>query len=674
MNIIQTTTAMSLLYECINGIIQGGILDGDGGLEEKNEIASLCVGKLRGMVVTESDPNLKYVALLAFNRIVVSHPVLVSAHQGVIMDCLEDPDISIRLRALDLTARMVTSDTLQSVVNRLVNQLFTARSITNGIRAAGSFETDTRTNTEDIESQKGSDAHKTSTSLPDDYRIEVIHRILDICSNNNYSELPDFEWCEESETHGNCVAFRIGSELRNVAVRVRGVRMEATRAAESLVLVENKHGLSFVISNRSNDILGPLAWVVGEFAEHLAFPSQTLGALIDMSNMSLSARTLSLYIQAVPKVLAKLIGGSGGVWDALKISEISLLLARIIDFLDGLAAHPDLDVQERAIEFLEVMRLAADAVHSGTHELGQAPFLLSSMVPSLFHGLELNPVAVNAQKKVPFPEKLCLAQEFNNDLYGVFSNRVNWLPEPIPTNDLEYGNTTLKRREERKERNRDDPFYIGIEDESSGTSTPFHQALNASNGSVLDIDSIPIIDLKFNDEGSHHTSSRVPRENRQPGSRPKKYEIATDEMIGPEDTLHLDINDEPSKTRRSLLQVDSSGLEHLSLEGMGDSSTDPTVSIKTAGHDAEMAMAVQKVEKLRLEMQRASERVRPNGIPAEGTLVKKKRKVKRPARIGAPEARPLTPKDELLADDPQKELIPPTTPKKKKAKRKSNSG
>jgi AP-3 complex subunit delta-1 len=51
---------MSLLYECINGIIQGGILDGDGGLEEKNEIASLCVGKLRGMIVTESDPNRKF--------------------------------------------------------------------------------------------------------------------------------------------------------------------------------------------------------------------------------------------------------------------------------------------------------------------------------------------------------------------------------------------------------------------------------------------------------------------------------------------------------------------------------------------------------------------------------------------------------------------------------------
>lgn len=48
---------MSLLYECINGIIQGGILgesDDDTGREE---IASLCVTKLRGMIMVDGDPN-----------------------------------------------------------------------------------------------------------------------------------------------------------------------------------------------------------------------------------------------------------------------------------------------------------------------------------------------------------------------------------------------------------------------------------------------------------------------------------------------------------------------------------------------------------------------------------------------------------------------------------------
>lgn len=50
---------MSLLYECINGIIQGGILDGDDALQERDEVATLCVSKLRGMIVIDSDPNRK---------------------------------------------------------------------------------------------------------------------------------------------------------------------------------------------------------------------------------------------------------------------------------------------------------------------------------------------------------------------------------------------------------------------------------------------------------------------------------------------------------------------------------------------------------------------------------------------------------------------------------------
>lgn len=50
---------MSLLYECINGIIQGGILEGTDDAHEGEEVATICVGKLRGMIASEGDPNRK---------------------------------------------------------------------------------------------------------------------------------------------------------------------------------------------------------------------------------------------------------------------------------------------------------------------------------------------------------------------------------------------------------------------------------------------------------------------------------------------------------------------------------------------------------------------------------------------------------------------------------------
>jgi hypothetical protein len=50
---------MSLLYECINGIIVGGILEAVEGTAEGEEIARLCIGKLRGMMKIEGDANCK---------------------------------------------------------------------------------------------------------------------------------------------------------------------------------------------------------------------------------------------------------------------------------------------------------------------------------------------------------------------------------------------------------------------------------------------------------------------------------------------------------------------------------------------------------------------------------------------------------------------------------------
>lgn len=50
---------MSLLYECINGIIQGGILGNADDAYGTDEIATLCVNKLRGMVMIDGDPNCK---------------------------------------------------------------------------------------------------------------------------------------------------------------------------------------------------------------------------------------------------------------------------------------------------------------------------------------------------------------------------------------------------------------------------------------------------------------------------------------------------------------------------------------------------------------------------------------------------------------------------------------
>jgi AP-3 complex subunit delta-1 len=80
--------------------------------------------------------------------------------------------------------------------------------------------------------------------------------------------------------------------------------------------------------------------------------------------------------------------------------------------------------------------------------------------------------------------------------------------------------------------------------------------------------------------------------------------------------------------------VDSSSIGTFSLEGQGNNILGFDHE-RQQREDAEMAKAMQEVERLRLEMQRASERIQAaQGVPPEGTLVKKKVKKKTKPVLG----------------------------------------
>lgn len=51
--------------------------------------------------------TVKYLGLLAMSKILKTHPKSVQSHKDLILQCLDDKDESIRLRALDLLYGMV---------------------------------------------------------------------------------------------------------------------------------------------------------------------------------------------------------------------------------------------------------------------------------------------------------------------------------------------------------------------------------------------------------------------------------------------------------------------------------------------------------------------------------------------------------------------------------------
>ena len=65
---------------------------------------AVCPGKTRFILTYFT---VKYLGLLAMSRILKSHPKSVQAHKDLVLQCLDDKDESIRLRALDLLYGMV---------------------------------------------------------------------------------------------------------------------------------------------------------------------------------------------------------------------------------------------------------------------------------------------------------------------------------------------------------------------------------------------------------------------------------------------------------------------------------------------------------------------------------------------------------------------------------------
>ncbi|KAL1591448.1 AP-3 complex subunit delta [Paraconiothyrium brasiliense] len=751
--IIRETSAMSLLYECISGIIQGGILEAVEGTTEGEEVARLCVGKLRGMMVIEGDANLKYVALLAFEKIVQSHPYLVSQQQDVILECIDDPDISIRMRALDLVVGMVNSENLTAIVGRLMRQLRNAPVASSADNPANDRARATGVTpyaeSDDSDAEESLRQHEQRSDqpppLPEDYRTNVIRRILDMCSRDTYSNITDFEWYidvlvqlvrvspatkstasgEESDLdQSDDVGRGIGRELQNVAIRVKSVRPEAVDAAQSLIFVDLRDQMFPSSGNGGQGVLEYAGWLVGEFASYLTKVEPVLSSLLHPTSLQLSSKTLAVYLQAFPKVFAKLASNEQVSWTPERKTLMSLLMARIIHFLEPLSTHPDLEVQERAVEYLELMRLASEAA-SGTEtgidhgEFTEPPLLLTQAIPALFSGAELNPVAPGAQRKVSVPDDLDLDTPINPNLqyllsqaelegfeadedhvYAAYtetpvsyteaqapvaisaSERLD-APQKEPTSyqkatEDEYLDPDIiaRRKAERKERYKDDPFYIDPEgDRGSGTATPLGRIVRENN-TELDIDSIPIMDLELEKRGSSPSREEIARA-RSPRRAPRRIEIMGDETLGSNDAPSTSSSREDlfsprfasaqARGKKSVLEVDSSGLGSLSLDDDDSSGRKLTrfEMERKEQEEAEMKRALAEVERLRLEMQRASERLEVKGE----TVVKKRKKKVRKAEVeGALSLEPTGDAEGAGANGEGEGEVAPVKKKKKKVK------
>jgi AP-3 complex subunit delta-1 len=211
-NLINNTPATSLLYECIQTCTIG--------MGEQLSLIKLCITKLRSFV-EDPDQNLKYLGLLALNNIMKIHPKAVAEHRDLVLTCLDDEDVTIRMRALDLLTGMVSKRNLVDIVRKLL---------------------------EHIDKAEGA------------YRDDLVDKIILLCSQNTYAHVTDFEWyltvlVQLTRVHGTPHGALIASQILDVLIRVEVVRPFGVK--QMVTLLRDAHLFSNPTSGGICEVLYP---------------------------------------------------------------------------------------------------------------------------------------------------------------------------------------------------------------------------------------------------------------------------------------------------------------------------------------------------------------------------------------------------------------------------------
>jgi len=424
-SIIKTTKAMSLLYECLHTAIVGGLLPFEKITTANNEtvnehqedhetrepvedplreqLAILCISKLR-LFVEDPDQNLKYLGLHILKLLLPIRPSTILSYRDVVLTCLDDPDLSIRRRALDLISGMVNSKNLVDIVKRLMNHLI-KRSPPSSL----------------IEKSK----IPTNHAMDESYAKEIVDRIIDVCSRDMFHHVTNFAWylhiLIDIAKGGNWgCGVELSEQILDVVVRVKEVREEATSMMYSLMTNE-KFTETAKQENNNIDVLYAAAWIMGEYFQYLVSPLKALKSLLLPAIEYFPVNTQAVCIQSALKIFAH--------WGStLELDEYIVACKNVKDTASRLTISEDLELAERAAMI--------DQLIPKSEYLNRDDMMnFHESLKTLFN-IEFNAIASKAQRKVLIPDGLDLD---------------SWIHSPLKQEEINNSTSPMSLSEEHNE-------------------------------------------------------------------------------------------------------------------------------------------------------------------------------------------------------------------------------
>ncbi|WWC73451.1 uncharacterized protein I206_107421 [Kwoniella pini CBS 10737] len=535
-SLISSTSAISLLYECVRTCIVGGMLDPD--RAEGEALARVCVEKLGGYLRDEGgDQNLRYIALLAMVKIIPTHPTMVAVYQDEIMESLDDPDVSIRMRALELVTSMVDRDNLQTIADELLSHLAPSDENASTLPSAVASLT-AIANQLSPTAAKDPTVTSTAVSLSPAYRLLLTQKLLTIISYDTYVNVSDFEWVISLLVDLAYVSHvNVGEQIKNLVLdivgRVKSVRQYAVGVFEKVLSDED-------LRERGRDgtgedgLIEAAIWVCGEYSSCLSSPLSAISSILSPTLHLSSSSLISLSLHSAAKIFGHYTANISSHWSVETHEEAKALVISMKSGLHTFLSKGDIEVQERAFEFDQLLSFVQADLNNHMPTVKQisspeddVPEVMGGFAESLatddesnpsypkslflfeplFTSHELNAVAYRAQEAVRIPEGLDLdAEIIPGGGFGTLSEDEESEEEKTAFDLGEGGGEGMeelrrvlreqdkkgkkregetkeeraRRRAARKAKHKDDPYYLYDKNEHDQEE---------------DIDEIPIVKL-----------------------------------------------------------------------------------------------------------------------------------------------------------------------------------
>ncbi|CAO2827064.1 unnamed protein product [Amaranthus hypochondriacus] len=263
--------------------------------------------------------NLKYMGIDALGRLIKLSPEVAEQHQLAVIDCLEDPDDSLKRKTFELLYKMTKSSNVEVIVDRMVDYMININ-----------------------------DSH---------YKTEIASRCVELAEQ--YA--PSNQWFIQTMNK----VFEHAGDLVNIKVVHNLMRLIAEGFGEEDDIVDGQLRLSAVESylqiigepKLPSTFLQVICWVLGEYGTAYGkySASYITGKLCDVAEAYSTDDTVKAYaLTAIMKIYA-FEKAAGRKVDMLPECQ---------SLLEELSASHSTDLQQRAYELQAVIGLDAQVAES----------------------------------------------------------------------------------------------------------------------------------------------------------------------------------------------------------------------------------------------------------------------------------------------------------------------